>query len=51
MYQTRVEIPKKKIQSKVELQERINNRERERERERIITFFRRECEEYIYIYI
>ena len=34
MYQPRVEIPKKKIQSKVELQERINNRERERERER-----------------
>ena len=33
MYQPRVEIPKKKIQSKVELQERINNRERERERE------------------
>ena len=35
---------KKNHQSKIELQERINNRERERERENNHLFFERECE-------
>ena len=46
MYHPKVGTQKKNHQFKLELQEKINNRERERERERerTITFFGRECE-------